>query len=170
LRLSRPFAALLGLGFGLSFVPAAASAGPPSGQTVAGIRCDKSEGVAFHIHPHLALYDGGKAVVIPSDVGRPFGADCLYWLHTHSDDGIIHVESPVAKTFTLADFFAVWGQPLGPKRAGPVRSANPLRVYVNGAAYKGDPRKIELAQHTDIVVEAGPPWVKPVPFTGWNGQ
>jgi hypothetical protein len=151
-------------------MPGVASADPPAGKPVGGIRCDSTEGVAFHIHPHLTLYDAGKMLVIPADVGRPVMASCLYWLHTHSPDGIIHVESPVAKTFTLGDFFAVWGQPLGAKRAGPLKSANPLRVYVNGEAYKGDPRKIELAQHTDIVLEAGPPFVKPVPFTAWNGQ
>lgn len=26
---------------------------------------------------------------------------CFYWLHTHAADGIIHVESPVHRVFTL---------------------------------------------------------------------
>ncbi len=168
MRLSRHLALAFGLVFGLA--TGAASADAPSGQTVGGIRCDRSEGVAFHIHQHLALYDGGTPVAVPGDIGRPMVAQCFYWLHTHTDDGIIHVESPVAKTFTLGDFFAVWGQPLGPKRAASLKSANPLRVYLDGRLYKGDPRKIELAQHTDIVIEAGPPFVKPVPFTDWHGQ
>src|SRR5581483_12030445 len=30
-------------------------------------------------------------------------------LHTHEPDGIIHVESPVNRKFTLGEFFDVWG-------------------------------------------------------------
>lgn len=32
-------------------------------------------------------------------------------IHTHDDTGIIHIESPVKRDFTLADFFAVWNKP-----------------------------------------------------------
>ncbi len=35
---------------------------------------------------------------------------CFYWLHTHTEDGIIHIESPVQRTFTLGHFFAIWGR------------------------------------------------------------
>ncbi|MBI3485457.1 hypothetical protein HY025_00770 [Candidatus Daviesbacteria bacterium] len=31
-------------------------------------------------------------------------------IHTHDDSGIIHVESPVKRDFTLGDFFAIWGK------------------------------------------------------------
>ena len=37
---------------------------------------------------------------------------CFSWLHTHASDGIIHIESPVKRTFTLGDFFDLWSQPL----------------------------------------------------------
>jgi len=170
LRFSRLFPAFAALGFALCAVPAAAPADAPSGQPVGGIRCDRTEGVAFHIHQHIALYDRGRMLTVPADIGRPVMGECLYWLHTHTPDGIIHVESPVARVFTLGDFFRVWGVPLSTKRAGPLKSATPLHFYVNGMLYHGDPSKIELAQHTDIVVQAGPPWVKTAPFTEWNGQ
>ena len=37
---------------------------------------------------------------------------CMYWLHTRAADGLIEVQSPVPRQFTLGDFFAIWNQPL----------------------------------------------------------
>ncbi len=83
----------------------------------------------------------------------------------------MHIESPVFRSFVLGDFFAVWGEPLSAKRAGPLKAANgKLRFFVGGSRYDGDPRRIEMDQHADIVIESGPPWVKPVKFTDWQGQ
>ncbi len=151
------------------FGPAQAQqAGAPA---IDGIRCDQMEGAVFHIHQHLTLLDHGKPVPIPSDVGRPLTGTCLYWLHTHTPDGLIHVESPAFRSFTLGNFFDVWGQPLSLTSAAAVRvKKGALRVFVDGNRYDGDPRKIELAQHADIVLEAGPPYSKPTPFTDWQGQ
>jgi hypothetical protein len=110
-------------------------------------------------------------VPIPSDVGQPVAGACLYWIHTHTPDGIIHVESPKFRTFTLGEFFDIWGEPLSPIAVGPARvKKGGLRVYVDGDLYRGDPRKIDLSQHTDVTLEAGPPYSKPVPFTDWQGQ
>jgi len=143
----------------------------PTGQTIDGITCDQAEGAVFHIHQHLTILDRGKPVAIPSDVGRPLAGSCLYWIHTHTPDGLIHVESPKFRTFLLGNFFDIWGQPLSATAVGPARvKKDGLRVYVNGDRYKGDPRKIELAQHTDVTLEAGAPYSKPVPFTDWQGQ
>jgi len=130
------------------------------------------EGAVFHIHQHVALVDRGKPVTVPSDVGRPLVAGCLYWLHTHTPDGIIHVESPVFRTFTLGQFFDVWGEPLSATVAGPMRApkGGKLEVFVNGAPYHGNPRAIELVQHTDVTIEAGPPFVKPALVSDWSGQ
>jgi hypothetical protein len=143
----------------------------PDGSTVGGIRCEATEQVAFHIHQHLAIFDYGRPVPIPPDVGRPLLANCFYWLHTHTPDGIIHVESPTVRQYYLGDFFAVWGQPLSRTRAASARvgPSDSMRIWVNGSQYSGDPRKIELDQHTDITIEVGPPWKAPVPFTGWQG-
>ena len=148
------------------------TAAMPTGQAVDGIRCEQMEGSVFHIHQHLALYDRGHAIGVPSDVGRPVLASCLYWIHTHTPDGIIHIESPTFRSFVLGEFFDVWGQPLSATRAGPLRApkGSALRVFLDGARYFGNPRKIELVQHADIVVEAGPPWVSPPKFTDWRGQ
>ena len=149
----------------------AARAAVPTGETIDGIRCDQAEGSVFHIHQHLALFRRGRPLEIPGDVGRPILGSCIYWLHTHAPGGIIHVESPAFRTFTLGEFFDVWGEPLSSTAAGPARaSGGLLRVYVDGQIYRGNPRKIELAQHTDVAIEAGPPYARPAPFTDWQGQ
>jgi len=146
-------------------------AATPSGGTVDGISCDRAEGAVFHIHQHLSIADHGKPIPIPSDVGRPLVTPCLYWLHTHSADGLIHVEAPKFRTFTLGDFFDVWGEPLSRTAAASAHvKTGKLHVFVDGKPYRGDPRKIDLSQHTDIAIEAGPPYRKPLPFTDWQGQ
>ncbi len=149
----------------------AAVAAEPVGQPIDGITCDQAEGAVFHIHQHVTILDRGKPIAIPSDVGRPLATSCLYWVHTHSADGLVHVEAPRFRTFTLGNFFDVWGQPLSLTSVASVRvRRGALRVYVDGRRYTRDPRRIELSQHTDITLEAGPPYVKPAPFTDWKGQ
>jgi hypothetical protein len=141
----------------------------PSGQPVAGISCDAMEGNRIHIHQHLTILDKGKPVPIPFDVGRPASGQCLYWVHTHTPDGVIHIESPSNRTFTLGDFFQVWGQPLTTKRAASAIAAtgSSMKVWVDGKAYAGDPGAIALKAHTDIVIEIGPPFPPPPKFTDW---
>ncbi|HXE59626.1 MAG TPA: hypothetical protein VN607_02930 [Gemmatimonadaceae bacterium] len=143
----------------------------PRGQTISGIACDAQEGQRIHIHQHLAILDHGKPVEVPYDVGRPSGVPCLYWLHTHTPDGIIHIEAPVNRSFTLGDFFDVWIQPLSRTEAASAerQKGDEMRVWVDGQVYAGDPRAIKLGDHTDIVIEVGAPYTKPPKFTAWNG-
>jgi len=142
----------------------------PAGETVNGISCDAMEGNRIHIHQHLSLMDHGKEVPIPNNVGRPLIRQCLYWIHTHTPDGIIHIESPTMRTFTLGDFFTMWGKPLTRAQAASMKSGKgaPLKFWVNGKPYTGDPRKIQLTAHADIVIQFGPPYSKPPAFTNWG--
>ena len=143
----------------------------PTGETIDGIRCDQDEGSLFHIHQHLTILYRGKALEVPGDVGRPVLAGCLYWLHTHETDGIIHVEAPVLRSFTLGNFFDIWGEPLSATAVAGARiKKGELRAFVDGTRYLGDPRKIELSLHADIVLEAGPPYVAPRPFANWGNN
>jgi hypothetical protein len=143
----------------------------PTGQPVHGIRCEAMEGNVLHIHQHLAIFDHGKPVAVPPDVGRPLLGNCFYWLHTHTPDGIIHVESPTFRTFTLGDFFDVWGEPLTRTdvAGAKLRRGEKLTVWVDGVRYTGDPRAIELTQHLDVTIDVGPPAAKPAPYTDWQG-
>src|SRR5690242_4966189 len=68
---------------------------------VNGISCDAMEGQRVHIHQHLLILDHGRSIPIPPNVGRPATGTCLYWVHTHTPDGVIHIESPANRSFTL---------------------------------------------------------------------
>jgi len=87
----------------------------------------------MHMHPHLALFRDTTQATLPEDIGRnparwvdhsldqyldpSHGAQGSFSpLHTHDTSGAIHVEASVTRAFTLGEFFAVWGQPLGPQR------------------------------------------------------
>lgn len=130
------------------------------GLAIDGIRCDASEGAVEHIHSHLQLFDRGRLAGVPGQVGIPQGAGCLYWVHTHSDDGIIHIESPVIRTFTLGQFFDIWDTTLSRTQAGGIRARHgqTLRVTVNGRRWTGDPRSIPLRDREEIVIQNGPPF------------
>jgi hypothetical protein len=137
---------------------------------VDGIDCQGSEQVLFHIHAHLTVFVDGAPRRVPYGIGIPgaqisptaagpyvAAGSCFYWLHTHAADGVIHIESPVARTFTLGDFFDVWGQTLGPTRVGPARG--PVTALYNGRVVRGNPRAIPLTEHAQIQLEVGRPLV-----------
>ena len=147
-----------------------------SGGAVDGIECNAGEQTLFHIHAPLAIYVDGRARAMPYGIGIPgaraepiLGApfvttgDCFYWLHTHAADGIIHIESPVARVYTLGDFFDVWGQPLTRRRVGPARG--PVTALYNGRVFEGDPRSIPLNRHAQIQLDVGRPLVGPGTIT-----
>src|SRR5437868_2753692 len=103
---------LLG-GGGAYFAFAHSNSGSQPGRAIDGISC-QSEMLNYHIHAHLTLYKDGKPVPLPADVGIPFSQAiggqhyCLYWLHTHDASGVIHIESPTARLYTLRQFFDIW--------------------------------------------------------------
>jgi hypothetical protein len=137
-----------------------------TGSPVNGIRCQTSEQLIFHIHAHLTIFINGTPRQVPADVGIP-GGSCLYWLHTHAPDGIVHVESPIHRIYTLGDFFDEWGQPLGPSQLGPVKG-HVVAIY-NGKVYEGDPRNIPLHAHAQIQLQVGKPLIAPETITFPNG-
>ena len=152
--------------------PLAAPAAGAHGGSVDGISCLGREQLLFHIHAHLTVFIGGTARQIPGGIGivgpqsqptpeGPFvvGGGCFYWLHTHAADGIIHIESPVRRIYTLGDFFDVWGQQLSQTNIGPYRGA--VTAIYNGQRYLGDPREIPLARHAQIQLQIGRPLVAP---------
>lgn len=185
---SASYAALSTLGT-LQVAPAAGALGPESvpvpnapalagtssattGQAVDGVTCDTSEQTLFHIHTHLTMFVNGQPRQVPAAIGIPNAVSqqtkvgqfigsgsCFYWLHTHAADGIIHIESPVKRTFTLGNFFDEWGQPLGPDQVGPAHGH--VTVIVNGQVFKGNPRDVPLGSHENLQVEVGTPLVAP---------
>lgn len=71
--------------------------------------CTTDMAITYHIHPHLSIIINGQEQAIPQGVG--ILPTCFRPLHTHDATGVIHIESPVKRDFTLGEFFKVWGQP-----------------------------------------------------------
>ncbi|HKR74492.1 MAG TPA: hypothetical protein VJR94_10330, partial [Candidatus Nitrosocosmicus sp.] len=44
---------------------------------------------------------------VPAGIGI-IPNECIFWLHTHDDSGIIHVEAPYETSFSLGQFLQVW--------------------------------------------------------------
>jgi hypothetical protein len=141
------------------------------GEKIDGIECQRLEKVAFHIHAHLVIFVKGKQRQIPFGIGigGPLGGykdaagpfvtsgSCFMWLHTHTADGIIHMEAPKQISFVLGEFFDIWGQKLSPTQVGPDKGK--VTALVDGKIYQGNPRSIPLKAHTQIQLEVGTPLV-----------
>jgi hypothetical protein len=128
-----------------------------------------AEGQVVHIHQHLDIYAEGQKVTVPAQLGIAAGGGFISDLHTHDDTGIMHVESPEVRSFTLGQFFAVWGVRLDAKCIGGLCADGDkiLHTFVNGAPVAGDPTRIVLEEHQEIVLAYGTDAQnpKPVPKT-----
>jgi hypothetical protein len=127
------------------------------------------EGTALHIHQHLDIYVDGRHVTVPAGIGIDAASGFISPLHTHDTTGVMHVESPDVRTFTLGQFFAVWGVRLTGRCLGGycASGASQVRVFVDGRRVTGDPRQLALAEHQEIVVTYGTPaqLPRPLPLT-----
>ena len=143
------------------------------GQTIDGVTCQPVEKIAFHIHAHLTLFVGTTPYQVPYGIGigaplqglntpaGPFvsSGSCFMWLHTHASDGIIHEEAPARKSFTLGQFFAVWGVPLSASRVGPAQGK--VTAFYNGKPWTRSPSAIPLTSEAQIQLDVGSPVVAP---------
>lgn len=146
---------------------------PKLNQTIDGVTCQRVEKVAFHIHAHLTIFADGKALQIPYGIGigpplkgvnttaGPFVTEgsCFMWLHTHTSDGIIHEESPVQRSFTLGQFFAVWGIKLSRTQVGPRKGK--VTTFYDDKVWTGDPNAVPLTSEAQIQLDVGTPLIAP---------
>ena len=153
---------------------------PATGEAREGLSCLGSEGLAEHFHVYLAIYANGQQVQVPGNTGIiPQGSNsaCFYQLHVHSDPGdenIIHIESPTQDTFTLGQFYSIWGQPLTKTQAGDYKADAKHKLVFETVDDKGkvttvtgDPWNIKLAAHETIYVLYDSPNVNVTQFTKW---
>jgi hypothetical protein len=153
---------------------------PQPGAAVDGISCEAGEQTLLHIHARLTIFVDGRSVRVPAGVGiadpqavqttrgpAVVRGTCFSWLHTHAADGIIHIESPVQRAFTLGEFFDVWGQSLSRTQVGPA-SGN-VTALVDGKVWLDDPRDIPLTAHRQIQLEVGTPLVAQLRIKNWHG-
>ena len=158
--------------------------GSQAGTSIDGISC-QSEMLDYPIHAHLTLYKDGKRVPLPADVGIPYSQAiggrhyCLYWLHTHDASGVIHIESPTARLYTLGQFFDIWrytsrwdaqgglagaaGLVVDASFVTALKAAKPgeIHIFIGGKPVSTSYRDITLTKHKLITIEIGTPLKPP---------
>jgi hypothetical protein len=137
-----------------------AQAASPTQSPASNVPCGPSEVFTRHEHAHLTILIRGQIKTVPAFVG--ITATSICWLHTHDTSGIIHIEAGDNRTFTLGDFFTVWGQPLARTVIDGERPGNgeAVQATVNQQPYSEAPETIVLKDHEDIVLELGPPFLQ----------
>jgi hypothetical protein len=98
---------------------------------------------------HLELFAAGRVIIVPAHLGVR-SARCRAHEWTADPTGVVHFDRPA----TLGDLFAVWGEPLGPRRL--LSFAGAVSVYRDGLRVRGDPRSLPLRAGDEVVVETGP--------------
>jgi len=112
----------------------------------------------FHVHANLAVYADGKKETVPQNVGIDSDKQFLASLHTHDDQGVIHMEAVQPYPFKLGQFFTIWGVPFTATQLGSyhVGQGLVLQTWVNGKQVKDGPSYV-MKPHDRIVVGFGKP-------------
>jgi hypothetical protein len=145
---------------------------------LAGLVPEVNEHLTYHVHSHLDIFLNGSHVKIPAAIGidtrdravhsatiadgsKAYGGivkcprACISPLHTHADLGVLHTETDKPVPNRLGQFFVEWGVRLDKSCVGGYCKPDSIRVYVNGKRYLGDPRRILLADQTEIAIVIG---------------
>lgn len=96
---------------------------------------------------HVEVFAHRRVVVLPQGIG--VGASCRHAASTNSPTGVIRLTRAV----TLGNFFRTWGQPLDSHRLLSFRGTT--LAFVDGRRWSGDPRRIRLTRHVQVVLEIG---------------
>ena len=135
---------------------------------VDGIYCDALEQTAYHIHAHVTIYINGKQVPIPQSIGIASDQSCFYWLHTHTDDGVVHIEFPRQGTPTLGNFLDIWGQSFNSLGfQNELASSAGWTVYVNGEKVNENFNQLVLQAHQVITIAYNSPNITPDTSFNW---
>ena len=135
------------IGPGPRYRPAAANVAVLEGRPVGSLRCSKG-GRYFAVH--VELFADRRVVVVPRWIGVAWSG-CRYPLSTSVPTGVVDVS--LGRRYTLGDLFRIWGRPFSQSRL--VSFHGPVRVYVGGRRFTGDPRSVPLTRHAQIVIELG---------------
>jgi hypothetical protein len=107
---------------------------------------------------HIELFATRRAIVVPAGIGvlggrrvsgRIVRARCRATVWTLDPSGVVRFAAPVRP----GRLFAVWGQALGPSRLLGFRGS--VRTYRNSVAWHGDPRRLNVRDRDQIVLQTG---------------
>lgn len=147
------------IGRGRAYRLPAATGAAASGRPVGDLRCAASRTPRSAVH--VELFARGLVLLLPPGIGiapplRRSGAyvqggRCRYPAWTQEPTGVVQLSR---SDLRLGDLFAIWGQPLGPRRLAGF-AASHMRAFVGGKRWHGNPAAIPLTHHAQIVVELG---------------
>jgi hypothetical protein len=147
------------IGVGPRFHPSATSAAVAVARPIGRFTCGAR--VRRLVRTHVEVFARRRVVIVPAGVGvaPPFlrrdgfvrPGRCSYPLRTVEPTGVVEVDAALRPT--LGEFFAVWGQQLGSQRL--LSFSGRVRAYVAGRRWQGDPRRIPLRRHAQIVLQVG---------------
>jgi hypothetical protein len=102
-------------------------------ERVAGLGFPPVGDESYHAHALLTVYRDGQQVPVPADLGYDErGAHSS--LHTHTPDGVIHMEADDPYPYTLAHVMTTWGVKFDATTLGgdTAQGDKKVHVYVNG--------------------------------------
>lgn len=155
-------------GGGTALPPWPAPLDPAEGERAAGLKVAPSEGMVQHFHVHVDLIVDGRPVPVPANLGIDVQQQIYAELHTHAETGVIHAEAASPRTtFTLGQLFVEWGVRLDERHLGGLEAGNGKRLwaYVDGRPLTGDPARLQLVAHQEIVLAYASEPPSPVPST-----
>jgi hypothetical protein len=144
----------------------------------AGLKPERHEFFAYHVHAHLDIVVAARPVRVPAGIGiditdpgvqrgrlpdgtmafggiRECAKRCISPLHTHDDTGILHTESQINHPNRLGQFFTEWRVRLTRSCIGGY--CHGMHVFVNGKRFRGNPRAITLTDRKEIAILVGKP-------------
>lgn len=116
-------------------------------------------GMAEHYHAQLTVTVDGQPVPVPANIGVDPTTGAMSYLHTHTPDGVVHVEAgTVGQRFTLGQLFTLWDVRLTATQLGSLRAddTDTLRLFVNGTQHPGNPARVRLRPDQQLVLSFGP--------------
>jgi hypothetical protein len=115
---------------------------------------------------HVEVFAANKVVLLPAGIGAepPLGyssgrisrARCYGALLTIDPTGLVLMRR--GARLPLSSLFESWGQPLSSSRVASFQApgGGHVAVFVDGRPWPGDPRRVPLSAHAEIVLEVGP--------------
>ena len=132
------------IGPGPQYRPAPAPAAVRAGHPVGSLLCSA---YPVRFAAHIEVFARRRVAIVPPGIGH--GPGCTYPVSTNAPTGVVRLTQAV----TLGDVFRVWGQPLASRRLLSFRGTT--LVFVDGRKWRGDPRRLWLTRHVQVVLEIG---------------
>jgi hypothetical protein len=112
------------------------------------------------------VFGADRVVIVPTGIGtrpprgvsagRIVSAGCYGSLVTLEPTGVVLVRP--GPRLVLSDLFRAWGVPLSMRQVASFKApaGGRVAVFVGGRRWRGEPGRVPLSRHAEIVLEVGP--------------